>query len=252
MKNPMPLFVFVLLLGTAGPALAEPENQAAIFQKANEAYRGGDYPEAARLYESLVTQGARQADIYYNLGNAYFKQKKIGLALLNYERAKRLEPRDRDIRADLAFSRSLLEYRVEDKRNWYLKMGEIFLETFTREEIALAALAFILLFWLSWAVQLFFRPLTSWGRPQRVFFLAAFSFACLWVSKEIYSRTVQEALALQSQAAVRYGPSHKDQIAFRLGEGIKVRLKKRTGEWSQVLLTNGETGWMANEEIGVI
>ena len=243
------LAVGILLLASA--ARAAEESPAEIFQKANTAYRSGDPDRATRLYESIASRRQANADVYYNLGNAYFKQKKTGRAILSYERARRLDPRDRDIAANLAFTRGLLEYRVEDKRNWYLKMGGMFLSSFTREETAIGALAFSLIFWLGWSLQLFTRPLTAWGRAQKIFLVTAVFFTCLWAAKEIHLRD-EEAVVLKPQADVRYGPSYKDQVAFRLGEGIKVRLKKKTEEWSRVLLTNGETGWILNEEIGVI
>jgi SH3-like domain-containing protein len=68
----------------------------------------------------------------------------------------------------------------------------------------------------------------------------------------MHDMTVRDAIVLKPQAAVRYGPSYKDQVAFRLAEGMKVRIKKDAEEWSRVGLANGETGWMNQEEMGEI
>ncbi|MEK7243343.1 MAG: tetratricopeptide repeat protein [Thermodesulfobacteriota bacterium] len=62
-----------------------------------------------------------EAVFFYNLGNSYFKTKKIGLAILAYERARLLEPRNSDILYNLNYAKGILEYKIEDKRNWYLK-----------------------------------------------------------------------------------------------------------------------------------
>ena len=74
----------------------------------------------------------------------------------------------------------------------------------------------------------------------------------LTLSKSIYEVSLKEAVALKPQSVVRYGPSYKDQVAFKLGEGVKVRMMKRTEDWSRLVLLNGETGWIRNEEIGLI
>lgn len=74
----------------------------------------------------------------------------------------------------------------------------------------------------------------------------------LWMGKGIHDATVQEAIVLKREVAVRYGPSYKDRVAFKLGEGMKVRVKRKGEEWSRVVLLNGETGWMSQEEIAII
>ena len=225
---------------------------AVLFQGANEAYRAGDYAHAVEAYESLLAQGWKKADVYYNLGNAYFKLKRVGPAILNYGRVKQLRPRDWDAAANLAFVRGGLEYRMEDRRNWYLKTAEAFINFFTREEIVIAMLTAGLFFWMSWTAHLFFRPQASWGWWQKLFLALTLVFSFLWLTKEVYARSGADAVVLKNQAPVRYGPSYKDQVAFRLPEGIKVRAKKKLSEWSQVALVNGEEGWMLNEEIGMV
>ena len=245
----LPLFLFFCL--SSGEGLAS-EDMPSIFQKANAEYRGADYVQAGSLYESLIAKGAKDANVYYNLGNVYFKQNRTGVAVLNYERALRLHPRDRDIRANLAYVKGLLEYRIEDKRNWYLKTLENLLGIFTFEEMGIVSLTLGLSFWMSWLVILFLRPDGVWGWKIKTLMMIALMAFSLWLFKGVQAQTIQEAVVLKSQASVRYGPSYKDQIAFKLGEGMKVRVKKTEGEWSRVILVNGETGWMAQEEIGVI
>ena len=243
------LFSLLCLIPSAG---AKEANPASLFQQANAAYRGGDYGQAASLYESLIAQDQKEGDIYYNLGNAYFKQGKMGLALLQYERARKLDPRDHDFLANLNYVRSLLEYRVEDKRNWYLRAFEAVLAFFTEKEMGIASLAFGVLFWMSWIFSLYVRPGSLWGwKRKMVSVLAALAFS-FWVAKGLHDRTTQEAIVMKPQAPVRYGPSYKDQVALKLGEGIKIRVTKNAGEWSRIVLTNGETGWIAQEEIGII
>lgn len=244
----------LFILGCLGivNGVAKAANGLPDFQKASDAYRGGDYAQAQKLYESLIVQGVKDASIYYNLGNAYFKQNRIGPAILNYELALRLSPRDRDIRSNLNYVKGLLEYRIEDKRNWYLKAFESILGYFTFEEIGVVGLALGLAFWISWFVLLMVRQESVWGWKQKTLMVVTLTLLSLWMFKGIGSKTIHEAVVLKPQAPVRYGPSYKDQVAFKLGEGMKVLVKKSAGEWNRVVLVNGETGWMAQEDLGVI
>jgi tetratricopeptide (TPR) repeat protein len=241
-------FLWLASHGVAGQDPGLPEN----FQKANSAYREGKYSEAASLYESLVSKGQGNASVFYNLGNAYFKQNRLGKAILSYEKARRFDPRNREILANLGYVKGLLEFRIEDRRNWYLRAGETLLRSFTEPEIGIASLGLSFLFLLVWGVSLYGGNGGPWGWKRRTLFWGALFCLSLWGSKIVYDRTVQEAVVLKNQAAVRYGPSYKDRVAFRLGEGMSVQVNKTEGDWSRVMLRNRETGWMAREDLGTI
>jgi len=92
---------------------AQSEAWAAVFAHANRLYEEGRYEEAAVKYEEMVASGLQNGRVYYNLGNAYFKQEKLGLAILNHERARRLMPRAEDIRTNLAYARSQIVDKIE-------------------------------------------------------------------------------------------------------------------------------------------
>ncbi len=250
MKSPGRFLIVFFLIGAL--SLAAGENFSGLFQKANEAYRAGDYGQAASGYESLVKEGIKDANVYYNLGNVYFKQKRLGLAILHYELAKRFNPRDGDIRFNLNYTRGLLEYRVEGRKNWYFKALGSVSGFFTLQEIGVIALFFGVLLWASWIIILFLGP----GKRRERFRKMALFFTLLtlglWIVKGYYVKAYREAVVLKPEAAVRYGPSHKDQVALKLAEGLKVRVKKKSDDWYRVSLDNGETGWMNEEDLGVI
>lgn len=256
MKRAFAFIAAIAVVWLMGPPVfaalkVEPNALRSIFEKANAAYRGGDYAQATSLYESLIQQGWKNQAVYYNLGNAFFKQQRVGPAIVRYEQARRLAPRDRDVLANLGYAKGLLEYRIEDRRNWYLKAGETLLQSFTQEEMGLISLCLGLIFWLSWGMGLY-RAGNGWGWKRKLLLTLTLVSTGLWVMRGTYEMSVEEAIVLKPQAAVRFGPSYKDQIAFRLGEGLKVRIGKKAGDWYRVLLVNGETGWMSQEEMGLI
>ncbi len=102
------LYVFLLIAPKAEIGKANSD-----FQKGNEFYQKGDYQQAVEMYETALATGYESAELYYNLGNSYFKSNQIGKTILNYERAKKLAPRDEDI----LFNLEIAQLYVVDKIN---------------------------------------------------------------------------------------------------------------------------------------
>src|SRR4030067_3096290 len=93
----------ILLLGVVGSNAQE--NSLGLFQKANRFYDSGNFNSAIQSYHQLLDKGIKEATVYYNLGNAYFKARQLGKAILYYRKALKLAPRDKDIKTNLNFSR---------------------------------------------------------------------------------------------------------------------------------------------------
>ncbi len=221
------------------------------FQKANQSYQQGHYPDAIARYESLAHQHP-EAVFYYNLGNSYFKAGKIGPAILAFERARAMKPGDPDIRRNLNYVRGLLEYRIEDKRNWYLRAAEKFLNGFTSQEIQFLWVLSYFLFIASWALVLFFQRGAPWGWRRKTLLVLLMICTALALGKHLQKNRARDAIVMNKETEVRYGPSDSDAVAFRLGEGLKVYVVDRRSDWSRILATNGETGWVRNSEIAEV
>lgn len=220
-----------------------------LFEAANRFYQQGQYVQAIEAYEKLIVRQPDNADYYYNLGNSYFRTDRIAQSLLAYERARMLAPRDSDIRRNLDYVRGLLEYRVEDKRSWYMRAGETALETLTEKEIVFLAsfLYFLLVF--SLCVPLLFKREIRWGIVRKTLLTLLAVALAFMAGKEIETKVIRDAIIMTKQAEVKFGPSDTDQVAFRLGEGLKVYVVRKRDLWSRVILVNGETGWIKNNQI---
>ena len=88
-------------------AAAVPTTPQTAFFRANTLYTQGQYAEAVEAYEAVLQSGLASGNVYFNLGNAYFKAGQVGRAILSYERARRFLPSDPDLAANLGFARSL-------------------------------------------------------------------------------------------------------------------------------------------------
>src|SRR5947209_17328434 len=102
-------------LATASAVLAQP---AAQFAKANQEFSAGNFKAAATDYEELVRAGQDSPNLFYNLGNAYFRQKDFGRAILNYERALALDPRHPEAQANVRIARDEARALELTPRQW--------------------------------------------------------------------------------------------------------------------------------------
>jgi tetratricopeptide (TPR) repeat protein len=234
------------------PAVCEGGETAKVFQEANTSYRTGDYTKAAELYESLLEQSPRVAVFYYDLANAYVRLGKLSRAILNYEKALRLDPRNGDIRENLRYTRGLLEYRVEDTRNWYLRATEAVLKYMTEREVYVLVLAVLFVFLAGGILYFLSGRGIFWNPWQQFVFIALLLATLVAFGKQVQSNVIRDAIVMQKECEARYGPSEHDQVAFRMGEGIKVFVMDRREDWSRVLLTNGESGWVKDSDIAEV
>ena len=102
--------LILLLLATALNAAAQTPQQ--LMQRGNDAYAKGDFVAAAQAYNAVLDAGYESADLYYNLGNVYYRQEEYGLSILNYERALRLKPNFRDAKQNLDLADSKTEDQI--------------------------------------------------------------------------------------------------------------------------------------------
>jgi len=240
---------FVLLLAVTGNVDAWTEDEVSDFERANRNYRESQYEEAISIYEKLAEKYPKASALFYNLGNSYYRVKKLGAAILAYERALVLEPRNSDVRHNLDYSRGLLEYRIKDKRNWYLRMGDKTLRHVTEREVHSLGLLVYFLFIGSCVFVLFFRRGLPWGWVRKSLLLLTVLFSVVAVVKNMQVRVIRDAIVMTPKAEARYGPSDSDQVAFRLGEGLKVSVVDHRESWSRILLVSGESGWIRKDQI---
>lgn len=242
------MLFFLLVVFSSVSWAVDIQNQ---FQNANQLYRDGKYVDAAPIYEAIAKERP-SSEVYYNLGNTYLKDKKIGLAILNYERALRLNPRDSDILANLVYCNHLIEYKIEDKRNWYVRTLTEFLSFFTREECWILFAGAYFIFIVGFFISLLVKRRSLFGKSGTL----AFGFLLLCASPALLQQSDlgvgHQAVVTGQQAEVRYGPTTSDRLAFRLVEGLKVSIKDEKQEWYRIALNDGQTGWALQSQVTAI
>lgn len=224
---------------------ADPEITAA---KANKAYTDGFYANAVELYKSVIASGFESPDLYYNLGNACFKQNDFASSILYYEKAHKLDPGNEDVNFNLRIANTKITDKIEPipelfYKRWYRKLIESFsVDKWSEMALAclIAGLIAILLYFIS--KQLLLRKAGFWLGIIFVF-LSFFSFLFAWQNyDEIMHR--KEAIIFAPTVTIKSSPDEKSIDLFVLHEGTKVELIDNIGTWYEIRIANGSVGWL--------
>lgn len=218
------------------------------FQEANDAYQAKDYAKAIQVYEALIKAEFVSSDLHYNLGNAYYKNEQLGPAMLQYEKALLLSPKDSDIQHNVEFARSQL---VDDipplptffLADWWNSLRDI-LSSKGWSIVGLVVL------WLG------IGGLSVWQlgekRSQKkqgfvigsiLLLLSALPFGLAWQRNSLEQHSGY-AILYQKEISLRSAPDAQSKSILKLHEGTKVALLDELSGWYKVSLVNGEKGWL--------
>ena len=230
-------------VGAAGPAGAG-DNPNAIFFRAGALYGEERYTTAAAEYERILAGGFESGHVYFNLGNAYFKAGDVGRALLNYERARRLIPRDPDLQANLAYARSLSG--ADDGQPLYARLLFPLAERLSTDEALLAAsLVYSALMLLLVAARL----LAAVRRSASAATIVAGVVLAVLLSSGAYRLLTLDlptyaVVVAAGDATVRFEPSATGTVHFQAKPGSVLRLLSERESWAQVARGDGTRGWI--------
>ena len=220
-----------------------------LYRQGNLLYEGGKYAEASRTYERIIERGISNGHVYYNLGNAYYKQDQIGQAILAYERATRLMPRDVDLRSnlDLANERTIDQIAVDVP--WF---GRQALDAVTVNQATAAATTAGFL--ASLALVCYLLASRPRARSAAAYALLVTSLVLLmaigFMSIKIYDVLENRSgIVLSPAAIVRTSPDVSSEPVFTLHEGAKVQLVEHRDEWTRIRLPDGKNGWLSREDL---
>ena len=242
------VFLLMLLLPMAAHAVTKAE--------ADSAYVHGQYQQAITQYEALLKQGA-SADLYYNLGNAYYRTENIPEAVLNYERALLLSPGDRDIRFNLQIARSKTFDKIVPESEmffvtWYRSLVSMMsVDGWARTALVALALTIILLLVYLFSERIWLRKAGFFGGVALLLlFVGANIFA--WQQKtDLLNR--KGAIIFAPSVTVKSTPAANGTDLFILHEGTKVVITDGSmKEWKEIRLADGKEGWIESRHIRVI
>lgn len=222
-------------------------------QNADEAYRRGNYQQAIADYKELL-QGGVSADLYYNLGNAYYRSDSLTQAILAYERASQLSPGDEDIRFNLQFARSKTIDKITPESEmffvtWFKSLVNFTsVDTWATMGIVSIILALVLMLTYLFAPQLTIRKIGFFGSIAfLVVFICSNLFA--WVQKTSLEQNAG-AIITAPIVNVKKQPAANSQEAFVLHEGTRVDITDTSlPGWRGIHLADGREGWVTTKTL---
>ena len=232
------------------------EDPEVVFQRGYDAYANARYEQAAQAFRRLAERGLSDARIEYNLANAEFKLGRMGPAILHFERARRLDPTDAEVRDNLEYARSFLVDRVETPAlPWILERATGFQNSLGPDRQA----------WIGVAVLWLLVGVVAWplARPHRrhgsgsLWLAAALATLLLIVGlswSQTFRRLEGERLGVVLAPAVEVlaGPGSNNASIDTVHEGLTVEIRVVRDEWVQVSLPNGLSGWLPRPALGQV
>ena len=246
------LLVFYLLLT---PSLLTPAS-AVTKAEADSSYVRGQYQQAIAQYEALLKQGA-SADLYYNLGNAYYRTENIPEAVLNYERALLLSPGDRDIRFNLQIARSKTFDKIVPESEmffvtWYRSLVSMMsVDAWARTALVSLAITIILLLVYLFSERIWLRKAGFFGGVALLLLFVGANIFAWQQKKDLLNR--KGAIIFAPSVTVKSTPAANGTDLFILHEGTKVVITDGSmKEWKEIRLADGKEGWIESKHIRVI
>ncbi len=243
-----------VLAGAPASSAADP------FDTGNAAYNAGDYDEAIRQYERLIADGVRHEDLFYNLGNAYFRKAaeaddKLGHAIWNYERALRIAPDFADAAFNLDVAREAVAAKVVDRLEG-AEGDPLWITIVTRFTVAQLTVAFLILDALFFACLIALRFLAdgfarTGVRVGTVFTaVAGLAAAVLLWGHLHFVESVELGIVLPDETNLRERADASVRDGAQVHAGLRVHVVGRKVGWVRVRLANGSEGWLREESVG--
>jgi hypothetical protein len=245
----------VFLAGFLAALLFSSTALANRFAEGNVAYQQGNWSKAIEDYEALVEDGVVHEDLYYNLGNAYFRDGKLGQAIFNYERALRVEPGMSDAEYNLEVAREVVAERGESRLKgaevdpWWVRLATFF----SMSQLGVVLLIMMLLL-CGLLTALVFLP-TGFLRTSLLVLVAfmgvgiATSGSLLALHRYVVDN-VHQGILVSDLTVMREGPDATLAERGQLHPGLRVRILGQEGDWLLIRLANGVEGWVPESSVG--
>lgn len=246
--------LFFLLLIIANSVTAQ--NVDSLFESANDLYKNGKFNEAIELYKQVESEKLVSSELYYNLGNSYYKLNKVGPSIYYYEKALKLNPLNEDVKNNLVFAKRLALDNIEVLPKTILQKFNVnYLQKLSYNQWAIVVIVFSILGSL---LFLLFYFAEGPAKKRFYFTTSSISFilliASLFITYNQYSFAIKtkEAIVFAEKTEVRNAPTLNSEEVFTLHEGTKVFVLDAVDNWKKIKLADGKLGWIIADEIKLI
>ena len=245
----------IYILAFFGSTLTFAQNNQ-LFDEANALYNDANYTEALEKYKTIFDSGEHSAELYFNMANAHYKLNHIAPSIYYYEKALLLKPHDKDIQNNIAFARNMTVDAIDSVPEVGIsKLIKNVTNMMSFDAWAKTSVVLIALFVVFFIVY-YFTYSTS---KKRLAFVTSNASLLLAIAALIFAfhkfklvNNDQPAIVFAQETKIKSEPNLRSSEAFVLHEGTKVQVLDTVSNWKKIKLSDGKTGWIANDDIKML
>lgn len=251
-------FAFPMALCAASPSGSGQEalqRAEKSYQLANAAYEKTDYPKAADLYRRAIDEGVADSRLYFNYANTLYRLNQLGMAVLYFEKARKLDPNDQDVAYNLRFlNAQLVDKNPVPETNALTRVLTFLHHAFSINEGLWTVLGLFTILFLAAMAALYagtaLRGVLYATMGMSVLALLAIAPSLAFKIRE--QETLQYGIVLKSAVEMYSGPGESFQLLTKVHEGTKFEIVETRGEWVSVKLMNGKGGFVRLADLGKV
>ena len=245
----------VTLIGLFMVLLCTAQNDQ-LFEQATDAYNAGNYEKAVSFYNNILDNGKHSSALYYNLGNAYYKQNKIAESIYFYEKALLLSPNDQEIKTNLSYAQNMTIDAIDTMPETSLaRLYKNVTGKLTFDQWAYLGVTFMILFVLLYILFYY----SNYSTSKRFTFIGSLLalFFCIisvlfaYVQRADFDKD-QPAIVFAEESTVKAEPNTNSAEVFVIHAGTKVNVLDQLEDWKKIKLTDGKTGWLPQDDIRLL
>jgi len=244
--------LLLITLFSAFQLLATPAQDNVI--KASEAYKKNDFAQAILLYQQVLEESKEHApEVYFNLGNAYYKVTDYPNAILNYERATKLAPADEDILFNLSLANQKIEDHIEPVPELFYIRWFKGIRNLGDQDVW--AILFLVVFSAAFGMLMLYFQANSSSKKRLGFYssLGLFVFSAfvltLAFSMHLKQSNHNEAIVFSGSVSVKSSPVEAGTGLFVIHAGTKVKITDELGDWLRIRIADGNEGWILSSDL---
>ena len=224
-----------------------------LFDLGNEAYNQGLYEKAKNFYVKVLDENLHSAELYFNLGNSYYKTGEIAESIFYLELANRLSPGQIDIKNNIKFAKNMgLDSIEELPKSQIYQAQKKFLNIISIDSWSIISLLFSWLFCILFGVYIWSQN----SKIKRVFFILSslimiFLLTSISMIYNIDNSKKQNnsAIIFEKKINVNSEPNNRSTLLFNLHEGTMIEVTEKLDDWLKIKIANGSEGWIENKNI---
>ena len=236
--------IFFLTLG-----MVYSQNIDSLFSNGNDSYNKNQFDVSVDAYENILSQGFYSADLYYNLGNAYYRLEDFANARWSYEMGINIDPRNKDMIHNLMLTKKKIPNTIEPPDSQILDLINNFLTNFTYSDFVLFSSIMLLLYSICFIIYRLMpsKPIVISYYVFIVLFFIGTSFSAI---KFLWERNNNFGIILNDETKLYSAPFLNENITISIFfSGNKVKIEQTTDKWIEISSIDGRKGWIRLEDI---